>query len=324
MIEKLISFFRNGRRQSFASADGVGITSVPSGDEAHADTVTYSQAASTIEVSLADYMASISNFNSSQQNSALLEDIRAYNHQIVGEFNKITPLSGMRLLDIGASPHGYAMEKCFELGVSAYTGVGLDIDAPEDMVIGNSHGYLRNMNAQDLAFRDHSFDLVVSMSTFEHIADVPKALSEINRVLKPAGTVLLSFEPLWTCAYGHHLHQWEHLSRLVPSWAHLIWGPLEMRAFLSEKWPENAEVDIDGAIRWIYEEPVINRVPINQMRQFFKDSGMRVEWILPIPDVRSDASQLELAKMATGLSGEDLLTRGLSVLMHKDKLDVVQ
>jgi ubiquinone/menaquinone biosynthesis C-methylase UbiE len=264
------------------------------------------------------YVESIDRFNTSQPNGELLDNIRSYNHQIIGEFNKIRPLAGMALLDIGASPHGYAMEKCFAFDVHRYMGIGLDIDAAEDVRFGDAEGSLRYMNAQDLAFADGSFDLVVSMSTFEHIADVPKALAEIHRVLRPGGAVLLSFEPLWTCAYGHHLHHFGPVSHMVPDWAHLLWDREQMRAYLEDKWPDDAPLDLDRTIEWIYDNEVINRIGITQMREHFEQCPLRVEWILPMKHEGSDSAMLAQAMATTGLSTVDLSSKGLSVLLYKD------
>ncbi|MGO4222717.1 methyltransferase domain-containing protein [Lysobacter sp. TAF61] len=264
------------------------------------------------------FIDSIDLFNASQTNSAMLDEIRAYNHLVVGEFNKVRPLQGACLLDIGASPHGYAMEKCFELGVSRYVGVGLDIEADEDRKVGGTHGQLRYMNAQDLSFADCTFDAVVSMSTFEHIADVPQALREIHRVLKPGGKVLLSFEPLWTCAYGHHLHHFGEMSQLVPPWAHLVWDREQMMCYLEDKWPATAAIDLQEAIQWIYDSEAINRVGIQKMREHFEACPLSIEWVVPMMHGEVDPALLDLASGLTGLDSDELHTKGLSVLMYRD------
>jgi SAM-dependent methyltransferase len=266
---------------------------------------------------LTDYVASIDRFNASQPNAPMLDDIRAYNHQMVGEFNKIRPLGGSRLLDIGASPHGYAMEKCFSFGVADYVGIGLDIESPEDHEVEGSLGRLRYMNAEQMAFEDGSFDLVLSMSTFEHIAHVPKALAEIHRVLRVGGSALVSFEPLWTCPYGHHLHHFGAISDLVPGWAHLVWDRDRMRSHLEANWPSDAPLGVEQAVSWIYDDDVINRVPITQMRGHFASCPLQVEWMLPMMHDGFDRSMLAEAGRATGLSTEDLCTKGLSVLLNK-------
>lgn len=42
-------------------------------------------------------------------------------------------------------------------------------------------------NAEDLPFKDQSFDLVVMASVLEHIPDVERAIAEVGRILRPGG-----------------------------------------------------------------------------------------------------------------------------------------
>ena len=46
--------------------------------------------------------------------------------------------------------------------------------------------------AESLPFPDARFDVVVSFQTLEHIADPPRAIAEMHRVLKPGGIALVS------------------------------------------------------------------------------------------------------------------------------------
>ncbi|MFX0116609.1 MAG: class I SAM-dependent methyltransferase [Candidatus Hodarchaeota archaeon] len=50
---------------------------------------------------------------------------------------------------------------------------------------------LRNARAENLPFDDSSFDAVVMVSSYHEFSDGPKALSEIWRVLKPLGRLLV-------------------------------------------------------------------------------------------------------------------------------------
>jgi SAM-dependent methyltransferase len=52
-------------------------------------------------------------------------------------------------------------------------------------------------DAEGLPFRDSSFDAVVCNGAAHHFLDLPAALSEIRRVLRPGGTLLL-YEPIAT------------------------------------------------------------------------------------------------------------------------------
>jgi len=47
-------------------------------------------------------------------------------------------------------------------------------------------------SATDLAFPDHSFDVVISFETVEHLVEQKQMMSELRRVLKPEGCLIIS------------------------------------------------------------------------------------------------------------------------------------
>ena len=53
---------------------------------------------------------------------------------------------------------------------------------------------VRESSALELPFADGAFDVVHSWDILHHVPDVPKAISEIRRVLKPGGRYV-AFEP---------------------------------------------------------------------------------------------------------------------------------
>lgn len=55
---------------------------------------------------------------------------------------------------------------------------------------------------------DDSFDFVYSWSAFEHIADPISVLTEIRRILRPAGRFFLQLWPFYLSAKGSHLWDW--------------------------------------------------------------------------------------------------------------------
>jgi ubiquinone/menaquinone biosynthesis C-methylase UbiE len=57
-------------------------------------------------------------------------------------------------------------------------------------------------DAERLPFADSSFDLVLGHAVLHHIPDLPKAMSEFERVLAPGGTLLFAGEP---SRYGDRL-----------------------------------------------------------------------------------------------------------------------
>jgi ubiquinone/menaquinone biosynthesis C-methylase UbiE len=48
-----------------------------------------------------------------------------------------------------------------------------------------------------LSYADNAFDLVFTSETLEHVPDVPRALSEIYRVLRPGGCHLFTVPVVW-------------------------------------------------------------------------------------------------------------------------------
>lgn len=45
----------------------------------------------------------------------------------------------------------------------------------------------------DICFEDNSFDYIIACNVMEHIMDERKAVEELKRVIKPTGTIILSF-----------------------------------------------------------------------------------------------------------------------------------
>ncbi|MBW2031068.1 MAG: class I SAM-dependent methyltransferase [Deltaproteobacteria bacterium] len=239
---------------------------------------------------------------------------------MVDQLNHIFPLAGRVLLDIGASPHGYAMERALKEDVSLYVGVGLDVEEPE-YVLGKrgNVGILFNMDAMSLKFPDSSFDVVFSISVLEHVSDVSSVLAEMYRVLKPDGRALVSFEPVWTCSYGHHLHHFPSCSGLIPPWAHLMWAPAKMREHLLNSWPEDAPLTVQEAIDWIYFGDSINRVGIREFQELIDKSPFKLSWKAPLREEKEnfDPVVIEQASVKTGLTPDELTTKGLTLLMSK-------
>jgi SAM-dependent methyltransferase len=84
---------------------------------------------------------------------------------------------------------------------------------------------IRRMDARRLDFPDAHFDLVHSNSVFEHFEDVPRALDELARTLKPKGVASVVVH-LFPSLSGGHLLEWafpdEKVPRASPPWDHLL------------------------------------------------------------------------------------------------------
>lgn len=90
-------------------------------------------------------------------------------------------------------------------------------------------------DAQDLPFRDESFDAVVNFGIIHHVLDWQRCIAEIGRVLRPGG--LFFFEEIYPPLYANFLlrrmlrhptedrfHEHEYLEALAARRLHLLDG----------------------------------------------------------------------------------------------------
>jgi ubiquinone/menaquinone biosynthesis C-methylase UbiE len=255
-----------------------------------------------------------------------LDDIRNHNRAMIDELNKIYPIAGKTLLDLGASVHGYALEAALKQGVRRYEGIDLDIErhwkSPMVEFIGDAGnvGRLTQMNANRLEFPSDTFDCILSISTFEHFLDPASVLMEMHRVLRSGAVALVTFEPIWTSSHGHHLHHFGTITQLVPDWAHLFLNESQMRSLLTKRGlPEGSPVNVDQALRWIYHDSDINRFDIRKLKDFFRHSPFEVVWMCDLPDEETPQKRAiaEYVAPLVPFSSDELMTKGLSLLLRK-------
>lgn len=156
---------------------------------------------------------------------------------------------------------------------------------------------LRSTGAADLPFGDGEFDLVVSHEVFEHLPDVPGAVSSLARVLKPGGLACVYIHNYASLSGGHHI-AWKYPdsepSQLVPPWDHLR----------TNRFP-----DIPS---WI------NRLRERDYRNAFTRWLDVLEWL---PRGREGEKLLTpaLLEELSDYTGEELLTKGYLVLAQARK-----
>lgn len=78
---------------------------------------------------------------------------------------------------------------------------------------------IRQMGVENMSFAEGVFDIAVSNDVFEHIANVPKAISEVARVLKRGGITYIRIN-LFTSLTGGHNVDWKNPGK-APPWYHL-------------------------------------------------------------------------------------------------------
>ena len=115
--------------------------------------------------------------------------------------------TGKQVLDV-ACGEGYGASM---LANAAARVTGVDIDAEAVLHAQSTYGSVSNLffvrgSATALAFVDASFDMVVSFETIEHLAEQEQMLSEIRRVLRPEGILVISSpnRPVYSEESGEH------------------------------------------------------------------------------------------------------------------------
>ncbi|MFH1618440.1 MAG: glycosyltransferase, partial [bacterium] len=118
--------------------------------------------------------------------AGLLSRIRRTYH--TGRYRKVRGFLGEgRTLDIGCGrPCECMQDQVFLRFLGRQDSAGLDIRD-----IKGPYKFLRGSVAS-MPFADGEFDNVVAMEIIEHITDVPAALAEIKRVLKPGGVLVMT------------------------------------------------------------------------------------------------------------------------------------
>ena len=104
----------------------------------------------------------------------------------------LRPRFSDHLLEVGCG-RGFLTEQVQRVAPDT---IGIDVNA--EAVSNAVTHHLRVMDAQQLAFRDERFDKIYSFHAIEHIPDLRRAFAEMDRVLKPGGSVLLVYpaEPI--------------------------------------------------------------------------------------------------------------------------------
>jgi arsenite methyltransferase len=148
----------------------------------------------------------------------------------------LDPRPGDRILDVGCGPGFYVTELLEAVGREGSV-VGVDISA--DMLAvaakraaGHDNARFHQADATSLPVPDASFDRAVCVQVLEYVPDVPTALSEMHRALRPGGRVLV-WDVDWATLSWHAIDQ--HLTRRVlAAWDNHLTHPSLPRTFAAQ------------------------------------------------------------------------------------------
>ena len=130
-------------------------------------------------------------------------------------------------------------------------------------------------DAAALPFADHTFDMVISNETFEHIQAPLPALQELARVTRPHGRVFISFPPYYA-PWGAHLNNW-----ITLPWVQVIFSErtlieaanrLEEELQLNRRLAPEARLDLRGCATL----PHINRITLQRFESLLRQVPLQV------------------------------------------------
>jgi ubiquinone/menaquinone biosynthesis C-methylase UbiE len=135
--------------------------------------------------------------------------------------------AGHRVLDVGCGPGFYAAELLADVGAN---GAVVGVDTSEAMLAaaarrceGLGNASFQAGSVTSLPLGDRSFDRVLCVQVLEHVADVRAALSELHRVTRPGGRVLV-WDVDWSTASWHSADH-ERMQRALRAWGQHLAHP---------------------------------------------------------------------------------------------------
>lgn len=143
--------------------------------------------------------------------------------------------TGKTVLEVGADLSGNLL-RVVEQRFSPREIVGINLTATNQNI--SSRARLEQGDIRSTSYADQTFDLIISVSAFEHITGLERALMEMHRILRPGGYVFSHFGPIWSTSYGHHLstrygmRNYTYWNVMLPPYCHLLMSAREIERLL--------------------------------------------------------------------------------------------
>jgi arsenite methyltransferase len=137
----------------------------------------------------------------------------------------LAPRPGERVLDVGSGP-GYLVGALADAVGPSGTVHGVDPSEPMNALArarnaARPWAHIDEGHALALPYADATFDVAVSTQVFEYVPDLPAALAEVHRVLRPGGRVLI-LDTDWDSVVWSAADRERH-ARVMSAWEeHLV------------------------------------------------------------------------------------------------------
>jgi arsenite methyltransferase len=134
---------------------------------------------------------------------------------------------GERVLDVGSGP-GFLVASLAEAVGPGGAVHGVDPSGPMNAVArellgARAEATIDEGDALALPYADGSFDAAVATQVYEYVADIPRALAELRRVLRPGGRALV-LDTDWDSVVWHAADRARH-RRVMAAWEEHLADP---------------------------------------------------------------------------------------------------
>lgn len=147
----------------------------------------------------------------------LTADVVAQRRQVLEALNLA---AGEHVLDIGSGPgllaHDMAAAVGPRGGVCGIDVSGAMIAMASKRCAAQPWVEFRTADAMQLPYPDNSFDVAVSTQVFEYVPDIPGALRELHRVLRPGGRAAILDSDYGSLVI--HTEDSERMARVLAAW----------------------------------------------------------------------------------------------------------
>lgn len=148
--------------------------------------------------------------------------------------------------------------------------IGLDLQLP---LLSNARELALRHKVQDKCLfttqTDEKADIITSKDAFEHFSNPEEVLQAMSKMLRPGGTILASFGPIWLHPHGGHLFS-------VFPWAHIV---LSEKSLI--KW--RSKYRNDGATSFGEVEGGLNKMTIRRFERIVAASDLEFQSMDTVP-----------------------------------------